>query len=171
MNETDLRMIETMLKEQDELNSAIMKEYGLTTISKEQIDLATLDEIGEFTHELKGDWCWWKKSQEPVDRNKVLEELADVFHFVLIYELFYGKRNYLADSECNLESPRSYLPMVKMDIGFGLATALTRIIDLADSRLMYLLALSEHLGFCLEEVYAAYMRKNAINMERLKNGY
>lgn len=133
MNETDLRMIETMLKKQDELNSAIMKEFGLAIISKEQIDLATLDEIGEFTHELKGDWCWWKKSQEPVDRNKVLEELADVFHFVLIYELFYEKRNYLADPECNRESHRSYLPMVQMDIGFGLATALTRIIDLADS--------------------------------------
>lgn len=171
MKDSELRMIETMLKKQDELNSAVMKEYGLTTISKEQIDLATLDEIGEFTHELKGDWCWWKKSQEPVNRNKVLEELVDVFHFALIYELFYGKRNYLADSECNLESPRSYLPMVQMDIGLGIATALTRIIDLADSRLMYLLALSEHLGFCLEEVYAAYMRKNAINMERLKEGY
>lgn len=171
MKDSELRMIETMLKKQDELNSAIMKEYGLTTISKEQIDLTTLDEIGEFTHELKGDWCWWKKSQEPVNRNKVLEELVDVFHFALIYELFYGKRNYLADSECNLESPRSYLPMVQMDIGLGIATALTRIIDLADSRLMYLLALSEHLGFCLEEVYAAYMRKNAINMERLKEGY
>lgn len=49
MKDSELRMIETMLKEQDELNSAIMKEYGLTTISKEQIDLATLDEIGEFT--------------------------------------------------------------------------------------------------------------------------
>ena len=171
MNETDLRMIETMLKKQDELNSAIMKEYGLTTISKEQIDLATLDEIGEFTHELKGDWCWWKKSQEPVNRNKTLEELADIFHFVLIYELFYGKKKYLDDSECYRESPRDYMPMVQMDIGLGIATALTRIIDLADSRLMYLLALSEHLGFCLEEVYAAYMRKNAINMERLKNGY
>ncbi len=171
MNETDLRMIETMLKKQDELNSAIMKEFGLTTISKEQIDMATLDEIGEFTHELKGDWCWWKKSQEPVDRNKALEELADIFHFVLIYELFYGKRKYLDGSECYRESPHDYLPMVKMDIGLGIATALTRIIDLADSRLMYLLALSEHLGFCLEEIYAAYMRKNAINMERLKNGY
>ena len=171
MNETDLRMIETMLKKQDELNSAIMKEFDLTTISKEQIDLATLDEIGEFTHELKGDWCWWKKSQEPVNRNKALEELADVFHFVLIYELFYGKRNYLADSECNLESPRSYLPMVQMDIGFGLANALISILKLVDGRLMYLLALSEHLGFYLEEIYAAYMRKNAINMERLKNGY
>lgn len=171
MKDSELRMIETMLKKQDELNSAIMKEFGLTTISKEQIDLATLDEIGEFTHELKGDWCWWKKSQEPVDRNKALEELVDVFHFVLIYELFYGKRIYLDDPEYDLESPRDYMPMVQMDIGLGIATALTRIIDLADSRLMYLLALSEHLGFCLEEVYAAYMRKNAINMERLKEGY
>lgn len=172
MKDSELRMIETMLKKQDELNSAIMKEYGLTTISKEQIDLATLDEIGEFTHELKGDWCWWKKSQEPVDKNKALEELADVFHFVLIYELFYGKRTYLLDDlGYDLESSRDYMPMVQMDIGLGIATALTRIIDLADSRLMYLLALSEHLGFCLEEIYAAYMRKNAINMERLKNGY
>lgn len=171
MNETDLRMIETMLKEQDELNSAIMKEFGLTTISKEQIDLATLDEIGEFTHELKGDWCWWKKSQEPVNRNKTLEELVDVFHFVLIYELFYGKRKYLTDSEQYRESPRDYLPMVQMDIGFGIANALISILKLVDGRLMYLLALSEHLGFCLEEIYAAYMRKNAINMERLKNGY
>lgn len=171
MNETDLRMIETMLKKQDELNSAIMKEFGLTTISKEQIDLATLDEIGEFTHELKGDWCWWKKSQEPVNRNKTLEELVDVFHFVLIYELFYGKRKYLTDSEQYRESPRDYLPMVQMDIGFGIANALISILKLVDGRLMYLLALSEHLGFCLEEIYAAYMRKNAINMERLKNGY
>lgn len=171
MKDSELRMIETMLKKQDELNSAIMKEYGLTTISKEQIDLATLDEIGEFTHELKGDWCWWKKSQEPVNRNKALEELADVFHFVLIYELFYGKRTYLDNPEYNLESYRDYMPMVQMDIGFGIANALTRIIDLADGRLMYLLALSEHLGFSLEEVYEAYMRKNAINHERLESGY
>lgn len=171
MNETDLRMIENMLKKQDELNSAIMKEFGLTTISKEQIDLATLDEIGEFTHELKGDWCWWKKSQEPVDRNKALEELADVFHFVLIYELLYGKRKYLTDPEQYWGSPCSYMPMVQMNIGFGIANALISILKLVDGRLMYLLALSEHLGFCLDEVYAAYMRKNAINMERLKNGY
>lgn len=171
MKDSELHMIETMLKKQDELNSAIMKEYGLTTISREQIDLATLDEIGEFTHELKGDWCWWKKSQEPVDRNKVLEELADVFHFALIYELLYGKRTYLDNPEYNLESYRDYMPMVQVDIGFGIANALITILKLVDGRLMYLLALSEHLGFCLEEVYAAYMRKNAINMERLKNGY
>ena len=67
MKDSELRMIETMLKKQDELNSAIMKEFGLTTISKEQIDLSTLDEIGELTHELKANWCWWKKTQPQDD--------------------------------------------------------------------------------------------------------
>lgn len=172
MKDSELRMIETMLKKQDELNSAIMKEFGLTTVSKEQIDMATLDEIGEFTHELKGDWCWWKKSQEPVDRNKALEELADVFHFVLIHELFYGSRNYLTDTKYDRQRLlHQYQHSFRMNAGFGLANALISIIKLEDGRLMYLLALSEHLGFCLEEVYAAYMRKNVINMERLKNGY
>jgi dimeric dUTPase (all-alpha-NTP-PPase superfamily) len=84
MKDSELRMIETMLKKQDELNSAIMKEFGLTTISKEQIDLATLDEIGEFTHELKGDWCWWKKSQAPVDEEKALGELVDIWHSIVV---------------------------------------------------------------------------------------
>ena len=95
MKDSELRMIETMLKKQDELNSAIMKEYGLATISKEQIDLATLDEIGEFTHELKGDWCWWKKSQEPVDVDKVIEEYIDVVHFALMYEIKFGSGKWI----------------------------------------------------------------------------
>jgi dimeric dUTPase (all-alpha-NTP-PPase superfamily) len=129
--------------------------------------MATLDEIGELTHELKGDWCWWKKSQKPVDRNKVLEELVDVFHFVLIYELLYGSKGYLTD--CS--SKYNYFPIVQMNIGFGLANAMIFLLKLADGRLMYLLALSEHLGFSLEEIYIAYMRKNAINHERLESGY
>ena len=58
MKDSELRMIETMLKKQDELNSAIMKEFGLTTISKEQIAMDTLEEIGELALELKGDWFW-----------------------------------------------------------------------------------------------------------------
>ena len=88
-----------------------------------------------------------------------------------IFKEFYGKRKYLTDPEQYWGSPCSYMPMVQMDIGFGIANALISILKFVDGRLMYLLALSERLGFCLEEVYAAYMRKNAINMERLKNGY
>ena len=51
MKDSELRMIETMLKKQDELNSAIMKEFGLTTISKEQIE--QLEVRGaDYYHEL-----------------------------------------------------------------------------------------------------------------------
>lgn len=39
---------------------------------EEKLNLAILDEIGELTHELKANWCWWKKSQAPVDNEKVL---------------------------------------------------------------------------------------------------
>ena len=92
MTSKDIELVKEMLRMQESLNQKIMKAHDLKSISKQQLNMAILDEIGEFTHELKGDWCWWKKSQEPVDRNKVLEELVDVFHFVLIYELLYGKR-------------------------------------------------------------------------------
>ena len=73
--------------------------------------------------------------------------------------------------------------MISLLIGLFLGVCITLLLystivgerinnlEYQNERLMYLLALSEHLGFCLEEVYAAYMRKNAINMERLKNGY
>ena len=43
--------------------------------------MAILDEIGELTHELKANWCWWKKTQAPVDNEKVLGELVDIWHF------------------------------------------------------------------------------------------
>jgi dimeric dUTPase (all-alpha-NTP-PPase superfamily) len=168
MTSKDIELVKEMLRMQESLDQKIMKAHDLKSISKQQLNMAILDEVGELTHELKGNWCWWKKSQEPVDRNKALEELVDVFHFVLIYELLYGKRTYLTNSGYD---QYNYSHMVQVDIGFGIANALITILKLVDCRLMYLLALSEHLGFCLEEVYAAYMRKNAINMERLKNGY
>ena len=54
---------------------------------EEKTYLALIDEIGELNHELKAEWCWWKKTVKPVDREKVLEELVDVWHFAL--SIFY----------------------------------------------------------------------------------
>lgn len=165
MKDSELRMIETMLKKQDELNSAIMKEFGLTTISKEQIDLATLDEIGEFTHELKGDWCWWKKTQAPVDNDKVLGELVDVWHFVLSYTYNYSDVRFThldwivgkGINTCKQE---------------GLACSLANIINAQYmDKLFYLIAVSLCLGFSIEDVYKAYCEKNKVNYQRLKEGY
>lgn len=56
---------------QAKLDKAIMKEYGLIYIDETNLSFAILDEVGELTHELKGKWCWWKKTQPQVDEEKV----------------------------------------------------------------------------------------------------
>ena len=112
-------LIKEMLQMQKKLDEAIMEEYGLTEIDEENLRMAILDETGELTHELKGNWCWWKKTQAPVDKQKVLGELV-------IFE-------------------SSIIPV--------------------------LIAISEYLGFTIEQVYECYCYKNKINYQRLKEGY
>lgn len=59
--------LKEMFTMQKALNEAILKEFGQDSISEGKLMLAIVDELGELTHELKGDWCWWKKTQPPVD--------------------------------------------------------------------------------------------------------
>ena len=68
MTSKDIDLIKEMLQMQAKLDEAIMKEYGLKEIDEEKLSFAILDEVGELTHELKANWCWWKKTQAPVDR-------------------------------------------------------------------------------------------------------
>ena len=50
----DIALIIKMLKMQSKLDKAIMDEYGLDKIDEDKLSLAILDEVGELTHELKG---------------------------------------------------------------------------------------------------------------------
>ena len=82
MTSKEYDLIKEMLQMQEKLDEAIMKEYGLTEIDKENLRMTILDEVGELTHELKGNWCWWKKTQAPVDKQKVL-----TFHSIVLPRL------------------------------------------------------------------------------------
>ncbi len=82
--------LKEMFQMQKSLNENILKEFGKLSMTSDKLQMAITDELGELTHELKGRWCWWKKSQKPVDRKRVLEELVDVYHFVMTWELRYG---------------------------------------------------------------------------------
>ena len=82
--------LKEMFQMQKSLNENILKEFGELSMTSDKLQMAITDELGELTHELKGRWCWWKKSQKPVDRKRVLEELVDVYHFVMTWELRYG---------------------------------------------------------------------------------
>ena len=83
---TNKETIEDMLAMQEKLDETLLAVWGSTydgLLRQRAYDRAILDEIGELNHELKADWCWWKKSQKPVDRSRVLEEFVDVLHFCL----------------------------------------------------------------------------------------
>lgn len=164
-------LIKEMLQMQKKLDEAIMEEYGLNEIDEENLRMAILDEVGELTHELKANWCWWKKTQAPVDKQKVLGELVDIWHFVLSYQ------NHFNFGE---EARLSYLNEEELSNGMlkrlrtkksNLSKVLTRLVIFESSIIPVLIAITEYLGFTIEQVYEAYSDKNKINYQRLKEGY
>lgn len=171
MTSKDIELIKEMLQMQTKLDEAIMKEYGLYTIDEKNLSFAILDEVGELTHELKGNWCWWKKTQPPVDGEKVLCELVDIWHFVLSWQNNFngGEEGLLTDYEI----------MEKVDDNRWSIEAYGKgiVIKLADLsysqfwKVEPLIAITEYLGFTIERVYKAYCDKNKINYQRLKEGY
>lgn len=164
---TSTEMIEDMLERQKKYDAEVFKKHNITSVSRQQLESAMFDELGELMHATKGDWCWWKFTQEPVDVAKVFEEYADVLHFALMFEITYGDCCYQnEDIEYNYRK-------LKSDSDFGQAyvysCVLGRVID--DDVLAYVIALGLHMGFSLEQIYKEYIRKNEINKERLKEGY
>ena len=171
MTSKEFELIKEMLPMQSKLDTSIMNAYGLTEINKENLKMAILDEVGELTHELKGSWCWWKKTQAPVDNKKVLGELVDVWHFVLSYQnhFNFGK-----------ETLYSYLNEKKYSDGYlehfregylNLPIALTLLVSDGNYIIEMLIAITEYIGFTIEQVYEAYCGKNKINYQRLESGY
>lgn len=166
---TSTELIKDMLKMQAKLDEAIMSSYGLTEIDEENLRMAILDEVGELTHELKGNWCWWKKTQAPVDDKKVLGELVDIWHFVLSYQNHFNSEmiyNYLNEKEMLVD----YLERLRAKT-LHLPFALSNLVYYKSSIITILVAITEYLGFTIEQVYEAYCDKNKVNYQRLKEGY
>lgn len=164
---TSTEMIKDMLERQKKYDAEVFKKHNITSVSRQQLESALFDELGELMHAQKGDWCWWKFTQEPVDVAKVLEEYVDVLHFALMYEINYGAGCYEnEDIECNYMS-------LKLDLELGQAFVYSSLfIRVRDNdALAYVIALGLHMGLSLEEIHKEYVRKNEINKERLANGY
>lgn len=159
--------LKEMFQMQRTLNENILNEFGEEEMTEEKLELAIIDELGELTHELKGDWCWWKKTQPPVNRKRVLEELVDVYHFVMTWEM-------LDNENLKIEDLLYYYSYYISRFGNGVQGDLNDFINnvsIENDKLEYLLDLTERLGFSFDEVYQEYLNKNKINYERLKNGY
>ena len=171
MTSKEYDLIKEMLQMQEKLDESIMKEYGLNEIDEENLRMAILDEVGELTHELKGDWCWWKKTQPQVDEEKVLGELVDIWHFVLSYQNhFNGGENGILNASMFERNSDNILNLL-MTNEYKLSETLTDLSTWNIHKMERLVAISEYLGFTIEQVYEAYCDKNKINYQRLKEGY
>lgn len=158
--------LKEMFTMQKALNEAILKEFGKDSVSEGKLMLAIVDELGELTHELKGDWCWWKKTQPPVDGQRVLEELVDIWHFVMTWELFQDARGI----DFIMKKYNFYINRfgtgITGSVGYFIAN-----VDYEFEKLPMLLDLTERLGFSFDEVYQEYINKNKENYDRLARGY
>lgn len=167
----DIVLIKKMLKMQAKLDKAIMDEYGLDNIDEDKLSFAILDEVGELTHELKGKWCWWKKTQPQVDEEKVLGELVDIWHFVLSWQNNFngGEEGLLTDDELMKKVDNSRWTIEEH--GKGIVIKLADLSYFSLRKVEPLIAITEYLGFTVEQVYKAYCGKNKINYQRLESGY
>lgn len=171
MTSKEFELIKEMLPMQAKLDKSTMSAYGLTEIDKENLRMAILDEVGELTHELKGNWRWWKKTQAPVDDKKVLGELVDIWHFVLSYQnhFNFGKETLLSFLD-EIEISDRFLERFREGY-LSLPVALTLLVSDGNQIIEVLIAITEYIGFTIEQVYFAYCGKNKINYQRLKEGY
>ena len=167
----DIVLIKKMLKMQAKLDKAIMDEYGLDKIDEDKLSFAILDEVGELTHELKGKWCWWKKTQPQVDEEKVLGELVDIWHFVLSWQNNFngGEEELLTDDELMKKVDNSRWAIEEH--GKGIVIKLADLSYFSLRKVEPLIAITEYLGFTVEQVYNAYCKKNKVNYQRLESGY
>ena len=151
-----------MLKMQEALDNSFLQYMGNDKLDIKKVRMALFDELGEVNHEMKAEWCYWKKSQKPVNRDKLKEELSDVWHFALtLHRLRYG---ITFDRFFNFLLRDEYVFIKWFDI-------IKYIITSNEYELYRVIILTEKLGFTFDEMFDAYMEKNKINYERMKRGY
>ena len=161
-----------MLEMQKALNQNILEEYGNEKYTWDNLLHALFDELGELNHELKAKWCWWKKTQKPVDREKLLEEYVDCIHFGLCMIL--KRKGNLEQDVAQIEE--GYYTHIYHDIIYcdNIYLYFVQIVNpgcTAINRFINLLGLGYSLGFTFDTIYKAYIKKNKVNHERLKEGY
>lgn len=175
---TEQEMIKQMLQMQYDLNQDIMQKKGLTEINKPNLFFAIFDELGELSHELKHEWCWWKEHQAEVDHDKTLEEYVDVVHFALIYEIDVLEHSKKERGSFSLNITKAHQMVEfnanqdKLKVVNDLYTIIIKDTYWHPASLLWnVLELGFTLGFSMEDIYNEYLKKNKVNFERLANGY
>ena len=183
--EKSKKMLAVMIEKQKAYDQAVLEKMGMSKPPKmENIVLALIDEMGELNHELKSDWCYWKKSQKQKDKIAIGEELADVWHFALSLICYTGCDKYVLKkiqfdgSLTNRKDlPISFYETRILDKAetirryFGMSVVCVYIRNSAYLMIAHLIDFSARLGYDFDKVYIEYWRKNEKNWDRVRGNY
>ena|SRR5699024_9345500 len=181
MIELTLEDFKYFSKKQTLLDNAIKKQKNITHDEwLHDLDnnhtIALKVEIAEFVNECSDLWKYWK-DKEP-NREQIIDEAIDVIHFIFlklnkskrqddsiysIYELYYLVNKKLKHIE-DVESV-SYKNVLSDLLKYNDEKEEPELL------LFVVLFILSHYGFTRDDVINQYNKKNAINFERLENGY
>lgn len=163
----------------------LQKDYDKMVFSKHNTDYsevsrkngifyAVLDEIGEWNHENKPLWCWWKFGVGEVERSAALQEYIDVVHFVLSYCI--GLNGGEVPQTGNIVGSLDHrMPTLIIGLLQLLNREVTKhkqsTVDDIPRILKTLFSIGRLCGFGDWEILDEYKRKNEINRERVRTGY
>ena len=154
--------IKKMIEDQKELDKVIFEKAGLTQYPYKQISLAYKVEVGEALNEWAGFKYW--KTNKKINREALLEELADCLHFALSLE------GYCKDYECRYEQYEGKKEWLYYHREYDTESYANCCFKYPEY-LGNTIALALKMGFTREELVNAYYRKRKINFERSRNGY
>ena len=156
-----LEQLKELLEMQRVLDENILKEKGITEYPLENMKIALFVELGELMNEFPTKFKHWKSTAVD-NREKGLEEYVDCLHFAL------SIANH-TDHKLNENiSKYDYKDYVKND---KYTEIVSHLITREDLIVFTVMCLTYKLGFEFDDVYEAYKKKNAVNYERLRNGY
>lgn len=159
----DFEKLQEMFAMQMELNEKVERRMDISIYDSKvngNLYLAIVDEVGELNHELKKMWCYWKKSCKPVDREHLLEELVDIWHFILT--------DYLLRRVSSI-AYRDIEYVTKENIRYVYPDAIRQFNAAPD--MINLMRVTFSLGYDFNDIYEAYKKKNAVNHERMDGSY
>lgn len=173
-----------LLEMQEELDKSTLKQHGITEYPEEEIRMALSVEIGEMLNEVPTIFKYWEKTAQS-NIEKALEKYVDILHFVLSLSNFYIKylvlsdrMKYISISEYEYKALNRVHPISNENIGtisngkiHIINDAVSRITSHVYNKCKPLFDIGSVLGFTWERIYKDYKDKNAVNYQRLKEGY
>lgn len=155
--------ITAMKKIQKKVDKTITEKSGTPDLW--HLYFAMLTEVFEFYNEI-GEWKWWKHNHQ-IDKEKVLEEAADVYAFGLSYFNIINENSF----EDNLEKGLAIINEEEGDVIKSIASSLMDV-KLTPEVLLLLVTHSVlELGYTIEELEEAYYKKSQKNIQRQKENY